>query len=133
MTTQPREIKLATLLVAAAYYLHANPPYVFGGESLTGSDCSGLMLQVFKSIDVKLPRVSASQIKVGTAKKPGQELPGDLLGFDINERNGAGIEHIGLCLGNGLMLHSAKPGENVNICNYVERYGKDFVSVAQVF
>lgn len=134
MTTQPREVKLATLLVAAFYYLHEDPEYVFGGESLKGMDCSGFMQTLFKAVDIKLPRVSADQIKKGGKAIPlGQELPGDLLGFNINDRNGDGVEHIGLCLGNGLMIHTAKPGEAINVALYKERYAKTWTNVTRVF
>ena len=137
LTTQieqlERDNKLAQLLIASLYYQSRNIPYVFGGESISGADCSGFMQMVFGTIGVSLPRVSSAQIETGQTISVGLELPGDLLGFDINDRNGAGIEHIGMCIGNGLMIHTAKPGEGIVISDYKKRYGTKFVRVARVF
>lgn len=133
-TTTNRDNKIAQLLVAANYYMFRNPPYVFGGESLDGMDCSGFMQTIFNHASIKLPRVSADQIKKGGKAIPiGQEQPGDLLGFNLNDRNGSGVEHIGMCIGNGLMIHTAKPGENINVCDYKKRYSKSFTNVTRVF
>lgn len=127
--------KLAALLVAANYYEGYTPKinYVFGGEDLKGMDCSGFMQTVFKEIGVKLPRVSADQIKAGQSIPVGQEQAGDLLGFDLGTRNGAGIEHIGLCVGNGMMIHTAKKGEGIVVSDYHKRYGDKLVAVARVY
>jgi cell wall-associated NlpC family hydrolase len=130
-----RDTKIAQVLIAAMYYMAFVPKidYVFGGESVSGMDCSGFVQTVFKAASIVLPRVSADQINKGTNIPLGQEQAGDLLGFDLGDRNGSGIEHIGICIGNGLMIHTAKPGEGINIANYRKRYGSSFVKVARVF
>jgi cell wall-associated NlpC family hydrolase len=130
-----RDQKLAALLIASDYYEGYTPKidYVFGGEDLKGMDCSGFMLNVFKEIGVKLPRVSADQIKAGQSIPVGQEQAGDLLGFDLGTRNGAGIEHIGMCCGNGMMIHTAKKGEGIVVSDYHKRYGDKLVAVARVY
>jgi hypothetical protein len=130
-----RDEKLIQLLISANYFMGYTPKidYVFGGESLTGMDCSGFMQTLYKEIGIKLPRVSADQIKVGQSIPIGQELPGDLLGFNLNSRNGAGIEHIGMCIGNGLMIHTAVKGEGICISDYKKRYGDTFTNVVRVF
>lgn len=128
-----RSEKLAKLLSRSQWYKAKNPPYVFGGEDLTGMDCSGFMQTLFEEIGVNLPRVSADQINKGTSIPIGQEQPGDLLGFDLGTRNGTGIEHIGMCIGSGLMIHTAKAGEGINVADYKARYGAALVKVARVF
>ncbi|GGN39800.1 C40 family peptidase [Deinococcus daejeonensis] len=74
-----------------------NTPYVFGGVTRAGTDCSGLVLQVFTPLGVTLPRTSAEQARAGLAV-PGDALEaGDLVFFDTE---GAGrVSHVGIYLG----------------------------------
>lgn len=130
MTT--RESKYISVLTAGLYFMSKKVPYVFGGEDEKGMDCSGLMQTIFAPIGVKLPRVSKDQIKHGTPIKLSEIQPGDLVGFDINDRNGKGIEHIGMAIGGDLMLHTATPAEGISIVNYKTRYGAKLVSATRV-
>ncbi len=72
-------------------------PYVLGGTTRTGTDCSGLVLQVFTPLGVKLPRVSAAQAQVGLPVTPDALLPGDLVFFDVNQEGR--VTHVGIYLG----------------------------------
>lgn len=72
-------------------------PYVLGGSSLSGLDCSGFVLQVFTPLGVKLPRVSADQATVGIPVEVSELQPGDLVFFDTA---GSGrVSHVGIYLG----------------------------------
>lgn len=74
-----------------------NTPYVFGGATRTGTDCSGLVLQVFTPLGVTLPRTSAEQARAGQFVEPGALEAGDLVFFDTE---GSGrVSHVGIYLG----------------------------------
>lgn len=72
-------------------------PYVLGGNSLSGLDCSSFVLQVFMPLGVKLPRVSADQAMAGIPVEVSELQPGDLVFFDTA---GSGrVTHVGIYLG----------------------------------
>jgi cell wall-associated NlpC family hydrolase len=73
--------------------------YVFGGDSRTGIDCSALTRRAFRAAGVSLPRVSADQVKRGTAVHGLERARrGDLLGWDNSGRN-VGADHVALYAG----------------------------------
>ncbi|WP_245872837.1 peptidoglycan endopeptidase [Deinococcus planocerae] len=72
-------------------------PYVYGGTTPTGLDCSGLVLQVFAPLGLSLPRRSADQAQVGEPVSPGELQPGDLVFFDTEGRGA--VTHVGIYLG----------------------------------
>ena len=84
-------------------------PYVWGGTSPRGFDCSGLIQYVFRSVGISLPRTTWSQMRVG---RPVYRLawaaPGDVV-FTYDG------EHEGLYLGDGLMLDANHTGSVVGI------------------
>ena len=82
-------------------------PYVYGGSTPSGFDCSGFTGYVFAKMGVKLPRTArAQQAAVAKVSNP---QPGDLVFF------GSPAHHIGIYLGNGMMIAAPKPGDRVKI------------------
>lgn len=82
-------------------------PYVWGGSTPSGFDCSGLTSYVYRNaVGVKLPRVSQAQRNVGTRVSRAQAQPGDMVNYN---------HHVGIYLGNGYMIHAPKPGDRVKI------------------
>lgn len=99
----PKKFIPEQVLQTAFDYL--NTPYLWGGRSITGIDCSGLAQMVYLLNGVALPRDAAKQALEGTAIDFTEEaIPGDLAFFD----NEAGaIIHVGIIAGSGQILHAS--------------------------
>lgn len=96
----------ATILSTALAYL--GDTYVEGGASHSGIDCSGLTMVAYASVGIQLAHYVPTQDAVATTIPESEALPGDLVVYD-NE------DHIGLYLGDGLVLQAPHPGEPVDI------------------
>jgi peptidoglycan DL-endopeptidase CwlO len=94
--------KAAQALKIATRYLGV--PYVWGGESPGGFDCSGLVQYVFAQVGINLPRVAADQQNVGAAVSRDALQPGDLVFF------GNPAHHVGIYAGNGAMINAPYTG-----------------------
>lgn len=87
-------------------------PYVWGGESPKGFDCSGLLQYVWNQLGVKIPRVTYDQWKAGRSVGRGQLRPGDAVFFRPGPR---GPEHVGMFIGGGQFVEAARTGTPVRI------------------
>jgi len=95
----------ADLVAEARKYVGV--PYVWGGATPQGLDCSGLVKLSLSALGVDMPRVAREQMTQGTpVASLDQAEPGDLLVFD-------GGSHIGIYLGEGRMIDAPKPGDRV--------------------
>lgn len=92
----------ATVVATAAQYLGV--PYVFGGTTPAGFDCSGLVQYVFAQHGISLPRTDSAQKAAGTVIDESAAQPGDLVWKP---------GHIGIYAGNGTIIHAPRPGKNV--------------------
>jgi cell wall-associated NlpC family hydrolase len=92
-------------------------PYVYGGESRRGIDCSSLVQHAFRSCGYQLPRTAAEQAHIGKAVAPSDLQPGDRLYFSAS---GTRIDHTGLYMGNGLFVHASGRGRRVMVSNLFE-------------
>jgi cell wall-associated NlpC family hydrolase len=96
----------ATILQVAAKYV--GTPYVFGGETPGGFDCSGYVAFVFSQFGLPLPHSVHGQNRMGILIKPEDAVPGDLVVFDD-------LSHDGIFAGNGNFYHSPRPGDSVKL------------------
>ena len=99
----PKKFSASKVATTALDYL--NTPYLWGGRSIMGIDCSGLVQIVFHMCGLDLPRNAAQQSNFGTALDFVDEaLPGDIAFFD----NPTGeIIHVGIIIDNGKIIHAS--------------------------
>jgi cell wall-associated NlpC family hydrolase len=96
----------ATAASIAARYLGV--PYVWGGASPSGFDCSGLVMYVYAQLGISLPHYTVSQWDATTPIPVSDLEPGDLVFFD-------GLSHVGIYIGNGQFIHAPHTGTVVQI------------------
>ncbi|PLR76575.1 peptidase [Bacillus sp. V3-13] len=89
-------------------------PYLWGGMSCYGYDCSGFSYSMCKAIGAIIPRDASDQAKQGKEIGLSAIEPGDLLFFAYQEGKGH-IHHVGIYYGNGQLLHSPKTGKEIEI------------------
>jgi cell wall-associated NlpC family hydrolase len=94
-------------------------PYVYGGSSPRGFDCSGFTSYVYHHFGISLPRTSYSQISAGRRVSRNSLRPGDLVFFD-------GLGHVGLYIGNGRFIHAPHTGTRVRIETLAGWYSSRF-------
>ncbi|MFF3987652.1 NlpC/P60 family protein [Streptomyces sp. NPDC001797] len=82
-------------------------PYVWGATGPGSYDCSGLSQAAWKAAGVSLPRTTYDQVNAGTTVSLADALPGDLVFFYDD------VSHVGIYIGNGMMIHAPKPGAYV--------------------
>ncbi|HLY95020.1 MAG TPA: NlpC/P60 family protein [Gaiellaceae bacterium] len=90
-------------------------PYVWGGESPSGFDCSGFVAYVYGQVGVSLPHYTGAQWNIGVPVSRGDLQPGDLVFFD-------GLGHVGLYIGGGQFIHSPHTGDVVRISSLDESW-----------
>jgi cell wall-associated NlpC family hydrolase len=91
-------------------------PYEWGGDGSDGRfDCSGLTQAAYASVGVRLPRVANDQYNVGPHPTRDQLEPGDLVFFGTNLTDSRSIDHVGIYIGNGLMVDAPHTGAVVRI------------------
>lgn len=101
----------AQVVQTALQYLGV--PYVWGGESPAGFDCSGLVKYVYAQHGVLLPHASSIQFNMGAPVPPDQLQPGDLVFF----YGSTAPQHVGMYVGKGKYIEAPNFGEVVKISN----------------
>ena len=83
-------------------------PYVWGGASPSGFDCSGLVMYVYAQVGISLPHNAAMMYSYGSPVSRAQLAPGDLVFF-------SGLGHMGIYIGGGQFIHAPHTGDVVKI------------------
>ena len=95
-------------------------PYVYGGASPSGFDCSGFVYYVYRSLGIKISRTQAEMYEQGRSVSKSELKPGDLVFFQNTYK--AGISHVGIYVGDGKFIHSPHSGEVVSYSNLNSDY-----------
>ncbi|USL44985.1 C40 family peptidase [Priestia megaterium] len=101
-------------MIIAAGEQFLNLPYLWGGMSAWGYDCSGFAYATHKANGYLIPRDATDQARQGKEVGLASIQPGDLL-FFAHEKGEGSIHHVGIYYGKGKMLHSPKTGKTVEL------------------
>ncbi len=102
MYHQPENIRKFMVNQALMFF---NAPYLWGGRSPFGIDCSGFSQIIYKMAGIKIPRDAKDQVHLGVAISFVEEaLPGDLAFFDNDEGN---ITHVGIIWEKNKIIHAS--------------------------
>ena len=97
-------------------------PYVYGGASPSGFDCSGFTLYIYELFGYSLPHSATAQLSYGTQVDKDALQMGDLVFFLDSRYASSGASHVGLYIGGGNFIHAPNPSEHVTIDTLLSGY-----------
>lgn len=101
-------------------------PYVYGGTTPNGFDCSGFVQYVYRQMGISINRVAADQARNGVYVAKEDLQPGDLVFF---AKPGRTIHHVGMYVGNGQYIHAPYTGRTITIENLTR---KDYYTARRI-
>ena len=119
----PRDELVAQIIAYAKQY--QGVPYVYGGASPSGFDCSGFTMYVYRHFGYSFYHGATAQSnRLGAALSTSQLLPGDLVFFDTNGGHDS-IEHVGIYIGDGNFIHASSGSGRVIINSIYSGYSSN--------
>ncbi|MFT9848802.1 C40 family peptidase [Aneurinibacillus sp. REN35] len=109
-----RKDALAGQRIVEAGRMFLDLPYLWGGLSSFGYDCSGFAYSMHRSQGITIPRDASDQAQYGWSIPTAELEPGDLLFFAREEGKGA-VHHVGIYAGDGMMIHSPETLRSIEI------------------
>lgn len=119
--------KRQSVLNYAAQFLGV--PYVYGGSTPSGFDCSGLTSYVFKNTVGSIPRVAQAQYDATTRVSRDDLLPGDLVFFGSSTSS---ISHVGIYVGSNQFIHAPSTGDVVKYSSLTGSYATRYQGAGRV-
>ncbi|MEM1433618.1 MAG: C40 family peptidase [Pseudomonadota bacterium] len=110
---KPRGDRLANIALAMV-----GTPYLFGGTTPGGFDCSGLVYYAHNQLDIQVPRTTTAQRAAARPVQLSALQRGDLLFFETSWKAG----HVGIYIGDGQFVHAPSSGSRVAVSSYTEGY-----------
>ena len=107
----------------ALHYLGV--PYVWGGSTPSGFDCSGLVMYVYAQLGISLPHYTVAQWNATLPISTSEMQPGDLVFFD-------GLGHVGIYIGGGQFVHAPHTGTVVQVASLSGYYASNLVGARRV-
>jgi len=104
-------------------------PYRSGGTTYQGVDCSGFVFAVYREFDIRLPRTSLDQSRIGQSIDRGDLEPADLVFFKTSKR--ASVTHVGIYVGGGKFIHASTSYRKVRVDALADDYYKKNFTVAR--
>ncbi len=101
---------------------YVGSPYVYGGSTPKGFDCSGFTSYIYKQFGVSLNRTCSGQLDNGTPVSMSELLPGDLVIFKKYASSSKRASHVGLYIGDGQFVHASTYGVGVIVSGLDEAY-----------
>lgn len=116
--------------IVATALRYLGVPYVYGGTTPSGWDCSGFVGYIYQTAaGITLPRSAAQQYRVGTTIGAAQVQAGDIVFF--SDTFGPGITHNGIALGDGRFVHARSEGYGTTISSLSDPYWSGHYAGAQ--
>jgi hypothetical protein len=103
-----REERIRFIKVCLAFQ---GTPYIYGGNTAAGMDCSGFVYRMYRTFDVMLPRSTKGQFKVGRPVQREDLQESDLVFFNGSQKP----LHVGIYLGDGKFIHAPSAGKKIRI------------------